>query len=158
MLYRFFIVYTINYTECLQYIHQNYSTWTVCNVYSMMINTYCLQYVQYSCTGSVNCIQCTCCTHFTHYIVSLPKPEGEGWSVRSEHKAKCRQSVRCTSPFLRAEHNTAELPYCCRNLYRPYWKVISCVDSGTHECTWSYVNPLNAELNPICYLLALLGA
>ena len=24
--------------------------------------------------------------------------------------------------------------------------------------TWSRLNPLNAELNPICYLLALLGA
>jgi hypothetical protein len=28
----------------------------------------------------------------------------------------------------------------------------------TNECVWNNINPLNAELNPICYLLALLGA
>jgi hypothetical protein len=38
------------------------------------------------------------------------------------------------------------------------------VDSYLHppnpyvSITWSLINPLNAELNPICHLLALLGA
>ena len=30
---------------------------------------------------------------------------------------------------------------------------------GRHRCRWEdNINPLNAELNPICHLLALLGA
>ena len=30
--------------------------------------------------------------------------------------------------------------------------------SRTENITWNTFNPLNSELNPICYLLALLGA
>jgi len=33
---------------------------------------------------------------------------------------------------------------------------VHCVDGGGNK--WSPLNPLNPELNPICYLLALLGA
>ena len=42
-----------------------------------------------------------------------------------------------------------------------YWLHSQCVFSGAGAIMCQYVsqiNPLNAELNPICYLLALLGA
>jgi hypothetical protein len=32
-----------------------------------------------------------------------------------------------------------------------------CTNEGNHVSTYCCVNPLNAELNPICHLLALLG-
>ena len=37
-------------------------------------------------------------------------------------------------------------------------KSFGLVDTGEREFSWAGVNPLNAELNPISYLLALLGA
>lgn len=100
--------------------------------------------MQYSCTESLKFIQYSC-TQFVNYVKCNHWRNGMGWEpVRLEHKAKCRQSVRCTSHFcvvsLRAEQNTVELPYCCTHVYRPYCKVLRCVDSGTHECTWSYIH------------------
>jgi len=35
---------------------------------------------------------------------------------------------------------------------------VTLADGDYTETCWSCVNPLNAELNPICHLLALLGA
>ena len=42
-----------------------------------------------------------------------------------------------------------------RNTLQFYVYIIACV---TFQVVYNTVNPLNAELNPICYLLALLGA
>ena len=42
----------------------------------------------------------------------------------------------------------------CRQPFE-VWCLLTC-GTDNHRCRW--VNPLNADLNPICYLLALLGA
>jgi len=34
----------------------------------------------------------------------------------------------------------------------------NCPSPCFNNLSWNLINPLNAELNPICYLLALLGA
>ena len=34
----------------------------------------------------------------------------------------------------------------------------SCFLNTDNKNSWAFINPLNPELNPICYLLALLGA
>jgi len=45
-------------------------------------------------------------------------------------------------------------------LFVTYWPKNGhpCCQKGQYIQNWSCVNPLNAKLNPICHLLALLGA
>ena len=50
-------------------------------------------------------------------------------------------------------------PTVCASLKLQYWRQLKyslCTVRDTHKRDW--INPLNPELNPICYLLALLGA
>jgi len=50
------------------------------------------------------------------------------------------------------------LRWLCRYLQQTHWEVRKvCTGLNKQECAWG-INPLNPELNPIFYLLALLGA
>jgi len=78
-------------------------------------------------------------------------------SVRNYHYSLCNNSEECSS-------HVACLVLLAINAHNLFsyvssdWHIkISCVCTWEHQSELSF-NPLNPELNPICYLLVLLGA
>ena len=55
---------------------------------------------------------------------------------------------------------TTNIKFCFEFKYRNYYGLVREISLREHKvvCGLGLISPLNAELNPICHLLALLGA